>query len=237
MNSFQILEKIVASYNLNSKVDFDKFEKYMEGILEWNEKVNLTNITDRNEFIEKHYIDSIVVAQFEEMLGAKNIIDVGTGGGFPGVPLAILFPEKQFVLLDSLNKRLKIIDQLTHEIGIDNVITVHGRAEELAQKKEYREQFDLCISRAVANLTSLSELCIPFVKNNGNFISYKGPSLYEELENAQKAINTLGGKVGKIENISVNDQLDHKLLFIKKIKNTNKKYPRKPGEPVRNPIK
>lgn len=152
MNSFQILEKIVASYNLNSKVDFDKFEKYMEGILEWNEKVNLTNITDRNEFIEKHYIDSIVVAQFEEMLGAKNIIDVGTGGGFPGVPLAILFPEKQFVLLDSLNKRLKIIDQLTHEIGIDNVITVHGRAEELAQKKEYREQFDLCISRAVANL-------------------------------------------------------------------------------------
>ena len=237
MNSFQILEKIVASYNLNSKVDFDKFEKYMEGILEWNEKVNLTNITDRDEFIEKHYIDSIVVAQFEEMLEAKTIIDVGTGGGFPGVPLAILFPEKQFVLLDSLNKRLKIINQLTKKIGIDNVITVHGRAEELAQKKEYREQFDLCISRAVANLTSLSELCIPFVKNNGSFIPYKGPSLHEELENAQKAINILGGQVEKIEDVSVNDQLDHKLLFIKKIKNTNKKYPRKPGEPVRNPIK
>lgn len=237
MSSLQNLKDIIESYNISSDVQFDKFEKYMDGILEWNTKVNLTNITDREEFIEKHYIDSIVAIDFDEIKNAKTIIDVGTGGGFPGVPLAIIFPEKQFVLVDSLNKRLKIIDELTNELGIDNVTTVHGRAEELAQKKEYREKFDVCISRAVANLTSLSELCLPFVKVNGSFIAYKGPSVYEELETAEKVINLLGGKVDKICDIEVNKELNHKLLFVKKIKNTNKKYPRKPGEPVRNPIK
>lgn len=237
MSSLQNLKDIIESYNISSNIQFDKFEKYMDGILDWNTKVNLTNITDKEEFIEKHYIDSIVAIDFDEIKNAKTIIDVGTGGGFPGVPLAIVFSEKQFVLVDSLNKRLKIIDAITNELGIKNVTTVHGRAEELAQKKEYREKFDVCISRAVANLTSLSELCLPFVKLNGSFIAYKGPSVYEELKTAEKAINILGGKVDKIYDIEVNKELNHKLLFVKKIKNTNKKYPRKPGEPVRNPIK
>lgn len=231
------LEDALEKLNINRKVDYDKFEKYMVGILEWNEKVNLTNITDHDEFIEKHYIDSIVIANQDEFIEADKIIDVGTGGGFPGVPLAILFPEKNFILLDSLNKRLKIINQLTNEIGINNVTTIHGRAEELAKKPELRESFDMCLSRAVANLTSLSELCIPFVKKNGTFIAYKGPGINEELENAQKAIEILGGSISKIEDVNINNNMEHKLLFINKIKNTPKKYPRKPGEPVRNPIK
>lgn len=231
------LQDALEKLNINRKVDYDKFEKYMVGILEWNEKVNLTNITDHDEFIEKHYVDSIVIANKEELLNADKIIDVGTGGGFPGIPLAILFPEKEFVLLDSLSKRLKIIDQLTLEIGINNVTTIHGRAEELAKKEELREQFDICLSRAVANQASLSELCIPFVKKGGTFIAYKGPGLDEELENAKKAIEILGGRVSKIEDANINDTLEHKLLFIDKINNTPKKYPRKPGEPVRNPIK
>ena len=231
------LEDALEKLNINRKVDYDKFEKYMVGILEWNEKVNLTNITDHDEFIEKHYIDSIVIANQDEFIEADKIIDVGTGGGFPGVPLAILFPEKNFILLDSLNKRLKIINQLTNEIGINNVTTIHGRAEELAKKPELRESFDMCLSRAVANLTSLSELCIPFVKENGTFIAYKGPGINEELENAQKAIEILGGSISKIEDVNINNNMEHKLLFINKIRNTPKKYPRKPGEPIRNPIK
>lgn len=231
------LQDALEKLNINRKVDYDKFEKYMVGILEWNEKVNLTNITDHDEFIEKHYIDSIVIANQDEFIEADKIIDVGTGGGFPGVPLAILFPEKNFMLLDSLNKRMKIINQLTNEIGINNVTTIHGRAEELAKKPELRETFDMCVSRAVANLTSLSELCIPFVKKNGTFIAYKGPGLSEELENAKKAIEILGGNVSKIEDVNINNNMEHKLLFINKIKNTPKKYPRKPGEPVRNPMK
>lgn len=231
------LEDALEKLNINRKVDYDKFEKYMVGILEWNEKVNLTNITDHDEFIEKHYIDSIVIANQDEFIEADKIIDVGTGGGFPGVPLAILFPEKNFILLDSLNKRLKIINQLTNEIGINNVTTIHGRAEELAKKPELRESFDMCLSRAVANLTSLSELCIPFVKENGTFIAYKGPGINEELENAQKAIEILGGNISKIEDVNINNNMEHKLLFINKIRNTPKKYPRKPGEPIRNPIK
>ena len=231
------LEDALEKLNINRKVDYDKFEKYMVGILEWNEKVNLTNITDHDEFIEKHYIDSIVIANQDEFIEADKIIDVGTGGGFPGVPLAILFPEKNFILLDSLNKRLKIINQLTNEIGINNVTTIHGRAEELAKKPGLRESFDMCLSRAVANLTSLSELCIPFVKENGTFIAYKGPGINEELENAQKAIEILGGNISKIEDVNINNNMEHKLLFINKIRNTPKKYPRKPGEPIRNPIK
>ena len=199
--------------------------------------MNITNIVDRNDFIEKHYIDSLVIGNEDIFKNSKDIIDVGTGGGFPGVPLAVSCPDKNFTLLDSLNKRLKIIDQVTDNLDINNVTTCHGRAEELAQKKEYREKFDLCVSRAVANLTSLSELCIPFVKVGGYFIAYKGPGVYEELENAEKAIKVLGGEVVEIKNASYGDDDEHKLLIIKKIKNTPKKFPRKPGEPVRNPIK
>ena len=230
------LREFLESQKVYEDSKVDKLVGYMEEILQWNTKVNLTNIVDKNDFIEKHYIDSLVIGSEEKFLNSKSIIDVGTGGGFPGVPLAICYPDKDFTLLDSLNKRLKIIDQLTEELDINNVRTCHGRAEELGQKKEYRESFDLCLSRAVANLTSLSELCIPFVKVGGYFIAYKGPGVYDELKAAEKAIKTLGGEVVEIKDASYGKGDEHKLLIIKKIKNTPKKYPRKPGEPVRNPI-
>ncbi|MGN0715407.1 MAG: 16S rRNA (guanine(527)-N(7))-methyltransferase RsmG, partial [Anaerovoracaceae bacterium] len=144
-----------------------QLELYMEGVLSWNEKVNLTAITERDEFMIKHFLDSVLCCGFPEFQSAKKIIDVGTGGGFPGVPLAVVSPDKQFILMDSLKKRLNIIDELTSSIGIRNVSTVHARAEELGRNKEHREQYDLCVSRAVANLATLSEYCLPFIRQGG----------------------------------------------------------------------
>ena len=214
-----------------------KFSQYMEGVLDWNVKVNLTAITDRDEFIKKHYIDSIVCAGQEEIENAESIIDVGTGAGFPGIPLALIYPKKKFVLMDSLSKRLKIIDELCHEIGIENVMVLHGRAEDLAQKPEYRESFDLCVSRAVANLATLSEYCLPFVKPGGYFVAYKGPECEAELADAKKAINILGGSVEDIRTAGLeNLDLSHKLLYIKKTKDTPSKYPRKAGKAVKKPL-
>lgn len=207
--------------------------KYMEGVLEWNQKVNLTAITDRNEFIQKHFIDSLLCAKTLEFTEASSICDVGTGGGFPGVPLAICYPDKQFTLMDSLEKRLKIVRQLCDEIGINNVQVIHGRAEELARREEYREQFDLCVSRAVANMRVLSEYCLPFVKTGGSFIAYKGPDCRAEIDDAGKAIQMLGGDKPEIRPLT---HLEHNLVFIKKIKNTPKAYPRKAGTPAKKPL-
>ena len=176
--------------------------KYMEGVLEWNEKVNLTAITDRDEFIQKHFIDSLLCAGTLEFTDSSSICDIGTGGGFPGVPLAICYPDKQFTLMDSLEKRLKIVRQLCNEIGVENVEVVHGRAEELARQKDYREQFNLCVSRAVANMRVLSEYCLPFVKTGGCFIAYKGPDCQSEIDDARRAIQILGGDEPEIRPLS-----------------------------------
>lgn len=214
-----------------------KLMVYMHGIISWNEKVNLTNLTEEDEFIEKHYIDSLLLWNSESFKKADKIIDVGTGGGFPGVPLAILYPEKEFVLLDSLKKRLNIIDSLTHELGINNVTTFHGRAEDAAKQKDMREAFDLCVSRAVANLTSLSELCIPFVKIGGYFVAYKGPGAYDEAKEAENAINILGGKLESITVPEGQKESEHTLITILKTANTPEKYPRKAGNPLKKPLK
>ena len=215
-----------------------KYEAYMEGIIEWNEKVNLTSITDKDEFIVKHYIDSVMCVPCKEFQNAERIIDVGTGGGFPGIPLALAAPDKEFVLMDSLNKRIKIINELCAEIGIENVTAVHARAEELAKNKEHRENYDLCVSRAVANLSTLSEYCLPFIKKGGYFLSYKGPDSEQEVKDAKKAISILGGKIEREEKASLEDfNLEHKIIYIKKIKDTPAKYPRKAGTPSKEPLK
>ena len=174
-----------------------QFREYMEGILEWNEKINLTAITDPDEFVVKHYIDSVLAAGQEEVRNAKRVIDVGTGAGFPGIPLAILFPEKEFVLMDSLNKRLKVIDDLCGRTGILNVTTVHSRAEELAHQPKHRAHYDLCVSRAVANMATLAEYCLPFLGAGGYFLAYKGPDYQEELARAKGALRILGGEFWK----------------------------------------
>ena len=219
-----------------SEEQIRQFEAYRAGVLEWNEKVNLTAITDPEEFEMKHFADSVMSAGNDIMKNAKKIIDVGTGGGFPGIPLAILFPDKQFTLMDSLGKRIKIIDQLAKEIGIKNVELVHARSEDLAKKKEYREQYDVCVSRAVANLATLSEYCIPFVKIGGYFAPYKTAAAEEEIAEGKKALFILGGHLESVSEFS-DAELDHTILWIKKVKMTPVKYPRKAGTPSKEPLK
>lgn len=222
----------------SDEVTINKYQQYMEGVLEWNEKVNLTNITDPEEFVIKHFIDSIICIDYPELEEAGKIIDVGTGGGFPGVPLAIAAPDKEFILMDSLNKRLKIIDELCGQIGIGNVTTVHARAEELAKNKAHREQYDLCVSRAVANMATLAEYCLPFIKVGGCLMAYKGPDAEREVEEARKALYLLGGHVEEIREGNLKEfGIDHKVVIIKKVKNTPSKFPRKAGTPAKEPLK
>ncbi|MDD2190897.1 MAG: 16S rRNA (guanine(527)-N(7))-methyltransferase RsmG, partial [Eubacteriales bacterium] len=190
------------------------------------------------EFEIKHFVDSIAICSLPQINKAKKIIDVGTGAGFPGIPLAILYPEKKFLLMDSLNKRLKIIDEISREIGLTNVTFYHARAEELAQKHEYREQFDLCVSRAVANLAVLSEYCLPFVKVDGWFAAYKSIVIEDELNTSQEAIKLLGGRLKGNHIINIEGyELNHQILLIKKINKTPSKYPRKAGTPAKEPLK
>ena len=206
---------------------------YMEGVLSWNEKVNLTAITDRDEFVNKHFIDSLLCAETPEFTGSSSICDVGTGGGFPGVPLAICYPDKEFVLMDSLDKRVRIVRQLCEELGIANVTVIHGRAEELGRNKEYRDCFDLCVSRAVANMRVLAEYCLPFVKPGGAFIAYKGADCESEIDDARRAVRLLGGEPPQIRPLS---ELGHSLVVVKKKEPTPAAYPRKAGTPAKKPL-
>ena len=232
------LEKALKELNIPYNHEtIHKFELYMRGILEWNKKVNITSITEETEFIEKHFIDSILCVPNDEFQSSLNIIDIGTGGGFPGIPLALAAPDKQFVLIDSLNKRIKIINELCETIGINNVTAIHGRAEEIARKKGHRERYDLCVSRAVANLATLSEYCLPFIKQGGYFLAYKGPDLEQELDQSKKAICVLGGEIKRQETSLLEDfYLKHKIVFIEKKVKTPSKYPRKAGTPSKEPL-
>lgn len=230
-----VLKKLELPYDDDTIYNF---QRYMELILEWNEKVNLTAITEKEEFIKRHFIDSLACCELEQFKKAKKIIDVGTGAGFPGIPLAIVNQNKEFLLMDSLNKRIKIIDDISKEIGITNVTFCHGRAEDLAQKKEYREQYDFCVSRAVANLAVLSEYCLPFVKIGGWFAAYKSNKAEEEIQSSLKAIELLGGEFQHTEAFKVSGfDLEHNIVLIKKIKKTLTKYPRKAGTPAKEPLK
>ena len=223
-------KKIMIFYGEKIDIKFteeqlNQFYKYMNLLLEWNEKINLTAITDRDEFIVKHYVDSLIAKDIEAMKYAETVIDVGTGGGFPGIPLAILFPE--------------VKDDLCAKAGITNVVTLHGRAEDLARMKEHRDKYDICVSRAVANMSVLSEYCLPFVRKGGYFLAYKGPNSEEEVKAAMKAIDILGGRVESYTEAFSADVFDfsHYIICIKKIKETPAKYPRKAGIPSKDPIK
>ena len=213
-----------------------QFMKYRDLVLEYNQQLNLTSITDPEEFLLKHFIDSVVICDMEEFMDARKVMDLGTGAGFPGVPLAILAPDKQFVLADSLDKRIRVVTDMVREIGLRNVTCVHGRAEELGRNKSYREKFDLWVSRAVADLSVLSEYCIPFVKEGGAFIAYKGPDVDEEVDQAMTAIEELGGAVDTIEEMEIGD-MTRSLVVIYKESKTPGKYPRTPGKPKKSPIR
>ena len=177
----------------------DKLLSYLDMVLERNEHINLTAVRDRDEAIVKHVLDSLAICDLPEYKAAKTVIDVGTGAGFPGALLAIVSPEKEFTLLDSTLKRLRVIDEFAEALNISNLNTVHARAEEINRKPEYSAAFDICVSRAVANLDTLSKWCLPFVRKGGSFIAYKGENYNEELEGASKTLRKLGGKLDRIE--------------------------------------
>ena len=228
------LTKLMDKLNIEeADAKADVLIRYMEKVLQWNEKVNLTAITDREEFVHKHLVDSLLCAETLEFTESSSICDVGTGGGFPGVPLAVCYPEKEFVLMDSLAKRIKIVQQICDELSIKNVRAVHGRAEDLARTEDYREAFDLCVSRAVANMRVLSEYCIPFVRVGGSFIAYKGADCESEIDDSKEAIRRLGGGETEIRKLP---HLGHSLVIIKKVSPTPKTYPRRAGTPARKPL-
>ena len=214
----------------------EKLEKYMSLILEWNEKINVTAVKNPEEFMAKNIIDSLTICGKPEISTAERVLELGTGGGLPGIPLAIVYPEKSFVLMDAVGKKLKVVQAVADEIGLSNVATVHGRAEDLARKGEYREQFDLVVSRAVANLSTLSEYCIPFVKIGGSFTAFKTEAAEEEISAASSAVKKLGGVMNPFEQDGVEGS-GHGFVRIDKVSTTSPKYPRKAGLPSKDPLK
>lgn len=214
----------------------EKFELYAKLLVEWNEKMNLTAITEKEEIAVKHFIDCASCLTKVDLSG--KVIDVGTGAGFPGMVLKILKPEIKITLLDSLNKRLIFLQEVTDKLNLKDVEIVHYRAEDGGRDKKLRENFDFCVSRAVANLSTLSEYCLPFVKQGGFFISMKGPDVKEELNDAKNAINKLGGEIISAENILLPDtDISHSVISIKKVRQTPTAYPRKAGKPSKEPLK
>lgn len=211
--------------------------RYYEMLVDTNKVMNLTAITEYSEVVIKHFADSAAIGCITDMNGNIDVIDVGTGAGFPGIVLKIVYPQLSVVLLDSLNKRVNFLKNVITELGLTDISAIHGRAEDIARNKDYREKFDLCVSRAVANMSSLSEYCLPFVKVGGRFIPYKADGCDEEVKTASKAVNILGGKIRKIESYVIPDtDICRKFVVIDKLRNTSAKYPRKAGLPTKEPL-
>jgi len=217
---------------------YEKLIKYMRLVQEWNQKINLTAITEDEEFIKKHFIDCIKVFKSTELKEAKTLIDVGTGAGFPGLPIAILKDDIEVTLLDSLNKKVNFLNLVVTELELKNVKTIHSRAEDGARDNNLREKFDIAVSRAVANMAVLSEFCLPYVKVNGSFISLKGPAIEDELKNCRNALLLLGGKLKEVIKVDIEDtDLKHNIVIINKIKKCSVLYPRKAGFITKDPLK
>lgn len=239
MKYFELMKNACDSVGMNFDEDkYNKFITYKNLLQEWNEKINLTAITEDEEVIKKHFIDCIKAFSENQFKEAKTLIDVGTGAGFPGLPIAIMREDLNITLLDSLNKRVNFLNIVKNSLNLTNVTTIHSRAEDGARNKELREKFDIATSRAVANMAVLSEFCLPYVKVGGYFIALKGPAITDELNDAKNAIGTLGGKLIEVIEISVEGtDLKHNLVVIKKVKETPKTYPRKAGSITKKPIK
>lgn len=239
MEYFQLMKEASLEVGLDlTEKQYNQFITYMKLLQEWNEKINLTAITEDEEVIKKHFIDCIKAFKSNAVKNAKTIIDVGTGAGFPGLPIAIMNPSINVTLLDSLNKRINFLNAVISTLELKNVVTIHSRAEDGARKSEFREKFDVATSRAVANMAVLSEFCLPYVKVNGYFVALKGPAIEEELKEGQKAISTLGGNLENIIEVNIEESdLKHNIVEVKKINKCPKTYPRKAGTINKKPIK
>ena len=214
-----------------------QFTDFYEYLVEKNKVMNLTGITEFQEVLVKHFLDSLACVKAVDMSRIKRIMDIGTGAGFPGVPLKIAFPHLEACLLDSLKKRVNFLEETFQMLKLENITAIHGRAEEYAKNKQYRETYDLCVSRAVSNLATLSEYCLPYVKTGGYFISYKSGTVQEEVEQAQKAVKILGGKIQDVVYFQLPDsEIQRSLVVIEKIKATPGRYPRKAGTPLKEPL-
>lgn len=215
----------------------EQFLIYYELLTEWNSFMNLTAITKYEDVLKKHFVDSVSLIQAVDVRKEFTLIDVGTGAGFPGLALKIAYPELKVTLLDSLQKRIQFLDAVIEKLGLEGIETIHGRAEDFAKPQKLRESFDLCVSRAVANLSTLSEYCLPFVKVGGYFIPYKSEKIAQEKEEAEKALELLGGKFERqVEFMLPSSDIYRNLFVIKKVKETPKKFPRKAGLPAKEPI-
>ncbi|MFT4144855.1 MAG: 16S rRNA (guanine(527)-N(7))-methyltransferase RsmG [Mobilitalea sp.] len=232
-----VFQKGLEKWNIElSDTQYDQFMDYFELLVEKNKVMNLTAITKWEEVVTKHFLDSLSLINLVN-ISTERLIDVGTGAGFPGIPLKIVYPDTEIVLLDSLKKRLIFLDDVIEKLSLKKITTIHGRAEDFGRDKEYREGFDLCVSRAVARLSSLSEYCLPFVKKGGYFIPYKSGKVKEELDESKRAFKLLGAELEKNEIFLLPDtDMERTLLLIKKINTTPGSYPRTSGKPSKDPL-
>jgi len=237
MNREQFVEALAGKGIALSTVQQEQFDAYFRLLVEWNEKMNLTAITEEGQVYTKHFYDSVTPAFYFPFDQVQTTVDIGGGAGFPSIPLKICFPHLQMTIIDSLNKRITFLEHVANELGLTDVRPVHGRAEERGQEPAYRESFDLVIARAVARLNVLSEYCLPFAKVGGTFIAMKGADISPELNEAKKAIKTLGGKTRKVETFQlVEDAGERNIVIIDKAEPTPKSYPRKAGTPAKKPL-
>ena len=226
--------KVEDYYKLNDRQK-DQFSKYMELLLEWNEKINLTAITEKDQIVLKHFIDSLTISDLID--NDSKVIDVGTGAGFPGIPLKIYNETLRITLVDSLNKRVNFLNEVIKELDLKNISAKHARAEEFARLNNQRECYDYAVSRAVANLSTLVEYLLPFVRVGGKCICMKGPNIEEELNNSKNALKLLGGEIEEVKGLVLPDsEMERKIVIIKKIRKTDKNYPRKAGMPSKKPL-
>ena len=235
---YQILEQKLGELGIKQDQNqLERFHKFYQLLIEWNKVMNLTGITEYEDVVEKHFVDSLSIIKAIDLSGIHTVIDVGTGAGFPGIPLKIAFPHLRVVLLDSLNKRIKFLDEVISQLGLTEIRTIHGRAEEYARKEEYREQFDLCVSRAVANLSTLSEYCLPYIQVGGIFVPYKSGEIDDEVEHSKKAVRILGGNIKDVMKFELpGTDIHRSFVLIHKEQHTQKKYPRKAGIPAKEPL-
>lgn len=238
MQDIKLFHEMLKKLNIKLQDDqMDKFMLYYDMLIERNKVMNLTAITEFNEVVSKHFIDSLSLIKVYNSKDSIRVIDMGTGAGFPGIPLKIMFPNWDIVLLDSLNKRVNFLNDVISELNFKNIKAIHGRAEDYGRKNGYRESFDLCVSRAVAKLSTLSEYCLPYVKINGSFIPYKAGNVEDELNESKKALQILGGKIEKVESFFLpGTDIERTLIVIKKGVKTPGIYPRSTGKPTKEPL-